>query len=139
MRWRSSTRNCAGACVAENGHATAPRGSWGEGVAAEPKQELKARPKINLDQVREFTRGVPEIDGNWLYKRSALDAATMTPGQFLDALYQPQNHLLTLPISGRRGISFGRPEQTIRAQKMRPKGASKATFVAAIGWRRSGG
>ena len=79
---------------AEQGERPAPRGSWGESVAAEPRAEVKARPPIDPYRVWEFTQGVPEIDAGWLARRSSRRVDKIDATGFLDAVFAPQEKVL---------------------------------------------
>jgi hypothetical protein len=98
---------------AEHGRAPAPRGHWGEGVAAEPQAKKPARPPLDRALVEEHVRGVPAIDEEWLRRRSPVDVRGVTPGAFLDALYEPGERVLvfcpTQFSQGDFGWHVGRP------------------------------
>lgn len=79
---------------AEHGNEIAPKGSWGESVASEPKSETKARPELDMEQVREFIRGVPFVDGAWLARRSVHEVESVKSGEFLEQLYRNGERVL---------------------------------------------
>ncbi|MFZ4597804.1 MAG: hypothetical protein ACOYNN_04090 [Terrimicrobiaceae bacterium] len=72
----------------------APINSAWSGVAAAPKQMKTARPEINRTLLAEHTRGVPVISKDWLRRRSPVDVVGVSPGQFLDALFEPKERVL---------------------------------------------
>lgn len=78
---------------AEHGRAAAPAGSWGH-VAAEPKKQAPARPAMDEYQIWEFTRGVPEVDEEWLGRRSAVPVAGIGAADFLGAIYAQDERVL---------------------------------------------
>ena len=78
----------------ENGTSPAPRGSWGEGVAQEPKVDPKARPALDLAAVEAYVRGVPAIDRDWLRRRSARAVVGVTAAEFLKTLYPAGERVL---------------------------------------------
>jgi hypothetical protein len=65
-----------------------------EGVAVEPRSNPKARPEVDDYALWEATRGLPAIDESWLARRSPLDVAGVTPGAFLDAIFQTGDRIL---------------------------------------------
>lgn len=89
---------------AENGRdATAPRGHWAGGVAAEPKREAASRPELNRATVDEFVRGVPKIGMRFLRERSAVDPAGVSSGDFLDALFAADERVLVFTSQRSQG------------------------------------
>ncbi len=79
---------------AERGGELAPGESWEAGVARAPKAREEKRPKVDMDTVEEFVRGVPKIDESWLARRSSMPVAGMGPGEFLSALFSAGERVL---------------------------------------------
>lgn len=66
---------------------------YGE-TAKEPKRAVKARPEIKRDLISEFTRGVPSVNEGWLMRRSPVDPAGLTSGDFLNAIFHEGERIL---------------------------------------------
>lgn len=63
---------------------------------AAPKKE-KARAewaKVNLAAVEQFVEGVPALDFAWFSRRSPVDVATVSTGDFLTAIFEPGERVL---------------------------------------------
>ncbi len=98
---------------AEHGRDAAPRGHWGDGVSAEPKADVKARPAIDMTVIEDFTRGIPELDNEWLQRRSPVDVRSATSEVFFASLYQPGERVLIFTSQWSQGdflwCNGGRP------------------------------
>lgn len=64
----------------------APAG-W-EGVAVEPKADVKARPPIDREKIEAFVHGVPIVGIDWYRKRSPVDVECCDSEAFLRHLYR---------------------------------------------------
>jgi hypothetical protein len=91
--------------IAEHGfEKQAPVNHWAEGVTAEPKLDRRKVPALDEAAVTEFTRGVPDIDDDFLRRRSAVEigphtkdtkgAKVTSAKEFLAQLYDPGERVL---------------------------------------------
>lgn len=82
------------------GHLLNARDKRGDGplppVAPAPKAERPREEwaKPDMVAIEKFCTGVPEIDTNWLRRRSPVDVTSVTSGAFFEALYQPGEKVL---------------------------------------------
>lgn len=68
---------------------------WGSGVAPEPRvQSGKKDWGVDRERVKDFTRGVPEIDAEYLRRRSPVDVGGVSPLEFLRVLYREGERVL---------------------------------------------
>ncbi len=64
------------------------------GVAPEPQGQIESRPKLDLAEIFEHTRGVPPIDEDYLRRRSPVGVESLGSGEFLNALYNEGERVL---------------------------------------------
>ena len=65
------------------------------GVAAAPRApKVESRPEVDREYVAFLIRSTPEVDEEWLRRRSPVDPRGVTAGDFLNALYEPGERVL---------------------------------------------
>jgi hypothetical protein len=99
---------------AEHGDTPAPTNHWAENVSPEPKGDRRKVPALDMAAVVAFTRGVPEVDDNWLKKRSPVevgedgglriaDGCCRSAKEFLGYLYDPGERVLVFTTQWSQG------------------------------------
>lgn len=86
----------------ENGGKPQTDSQYGK-TAAAPKAKPAARPPINRELLAEFTRGVPAVSEEWLARRSPVDVSTVTPGDFLSAIFNMNERVLVFTTQYSQG------------------------------------
>jgi hypothetical protein len=82
-----------------------------EGVAPEPKVDVKARPPIDDATVWEFARGVPKVDWDFLRDRSPVDVRGLGAEEFLRTLYGPGEWVIVFTDWKSQGNFLFSPEK----------------------------
>jgi len=69
--------------------------SHDSGVARKPAAEkVKMNEHFDVERLREFTAGIEAVTPEWFMERSPLDPRRITPGEFVDACYDPGERVL---------------------------------------------
>jgi hypothetical protein len=100
--------------IAEHGFEKRPPANhWAENVAPAPKAEVRKVPALDLAAVTECTRGVPDVDDDFLKRRSPIEigahtkdtkAATVNSArEFLSYLYEPKERILVFTTQWSQG------------------------------------
>lgn len=82
----------------------APVGPSKYGATAPAPRSERVRPEVDMDEIARFTQGVPDgIDEAWLMRRSPVDVSSVGPGEFLDAIFRPDERVLVFTSQWSQG------------------------------------
>lgn len=114
---------------------------WNRGVAAEPKIDRKKIPEIDRAAVDEFVRGCPEVDDDFLRRRSAVaigggkrptsnaQRPISNAEEFLRHLYEPNERVLVFTTQWSQGdfiVQIGDRVTKEQAYRLSPQRGVKA-------------
>lgn len=77
--------------------------SRNKGVARAPRSQAESVPKYNPELLQRVIAGVPAVDREWFKSRSPMKVEGVTPGQFIESLYDKGQRVLVMTAFNGQG------------------------------------